>query len=87
MSFTGYGWLDVAAGAFTNVIGQNFMTVANQYSNPGVVAILNYVGVLYTFGLDRVFFDVQFTNCQLLGISIICCCNICIVCYKLKKTN
>jgi len=61
------------------------MTVANQFSNPGIVAILNYVGVLYTFGLDRLFFNVEFTARQLLGIGIICFCNLCIVSYKLKK--
>ena len=58
MSISKLGWMDVAAGALANVIGQNFMTVANQYSNPGVVAILNYVGILYSFGLDKLFFNV-----------------------------
>lgn len=62
LSISRLGWMDVAAGALANVIGQNFMTVANQYSNPGVVAILNYIGIFYNFGLDRLFFDVDFTH-------------------------
>ena len=49
-------YAEMVAAALANWLGQTLFVICNQNTNPATVALLAYVGVLYMFGSDFIFF-------------------------------
>lgn len=50
------GYAEVIGSGVFNLLGQNLMTISNQYENPSLVSLLAYISVAYNFGLDKYMF-------------------------------
>ena len=81
---SGWIYLEVFAAAVANMVGQNIMTISNQYANPATVGLITYMGVLYNFLVDLYIFDIAFTELQLLGVGICLSFSVAAAIYKIR---
>ena len=68
----------------TSTFGRYLEIYAQQFAAPTTVALLRYVGVLYYFLVDILFFKQDFTFRQLLGASLMLFTNIASSFIKIK---
>lgn len=81
-------YAEMVAAALANWLGQTLFVICNQNTNPATVALLAYVGVLYMFGSDFIFFHQTITPIQYVGVSICLMSSVGVVIYKmLNKPN
>jgi len=52
------------------------MMITNQACNPARVALLDYIGIVYSFGIDIFLFELNFSMIQIVGVAVILALNI-----------
>lgn len=65
-----------------NFIALSAGTIAVQNERSGFVTLIGYIGLVYAFLGDMIIFKEQLAWLELLGISIVLCMNIALVCQK-----
>ena len=63
-------WLELCGAGVTNFMAVNFLTMSFQQGAPAATAILSYIQVFYNYLADLVFFDVNFSAFQYVGIIV-----------------
>ena len=69
-----------------NMIVQNGITYTNQHANPTSVALMAYVGCLYSFSIDRLVFKHIYTWLELGGVAVCLASSILVGCYKWRES-
>lgn len=86
--FKGIGlvpWLELFGSGVTNFLGINFLTLSFQQGMPATTAVLSYSSVLYNYIADLIFFEVNFSLLQYLGMIIAVCFSLAPAVIKLHK--
>lgn len=73
------------AASILNYLGINFMTKSNQLGSPVTVAIILYIQVFYNYVADLIFFKVNFTYFEYLGLAITVGFSLMAACIKFIK--
>ena len=81
-SYNGTQFLWMIGVSAVNFIGLNASTIAMQNERSGFVTLIGYIGLVYAFLGDMIIFKEQLAWLELLGISIVLCMNIALVCQK-----
>ena len=82
---TQYGWIFGVAAV--NFIGLVANTIATQNERSGFITLIGYIGLVYAFMGDLLIFEEKLAWLEVLGISIVLCMNILLVCSKWKKQD
>ena len=80
-------WLLLVIASTFNYVGVNLLTQANQAGLPATVALLVYVRVFYNFISDCLFFEVNFSLLQYVGMAITIAFSLAAAAVKLKQDN
>jgi hypothetical protein len=63
-------WNELVFASIFNYFGVNLLTQSNQVGLPATVALLVYVRVFYNFIFDFLYFEVNFSVLQYVGMAI-----------------
>lgn len=83
-SFDRQTWLLILCMGGTNVYAMNSFAYTSQHAKPTTVALLRYMGVLYSFAADLIFWHQQFAFLQIVGVTIMLTANILFVLHKIR---
>ena len=75
-------YLWVIIGGIFNSGGQNAMIYSMQFSNPNVVALYRFCGVIWGFIWDISIFKREFDFLHIAGLSVVLCANVSSMLYK-----
>jgi drug/metabolite transporter (DMT)-like permease len=73
----------LAVGGMANCAAMLIMIYSTQHCRSPSVALLGYIGVLYSFFVDFFVFNEAFTQWQLIGALAILMSNVCVILYKM----
>ena len=75
-------WSMTLAACLFNNFALSFQTIAMQNERPGFVTLVSYVGLVYAFAGDLVFFGETYTFRDLICILVILSLNVAVVVYN-----
>ena len=70
--------------AALNMIAQNCLVYTNQNANPTTVSLMLYVGVFYSFFIDKYLFAHVYSGLELSGVMLCLVCSVSAALYKWK---
>ena len=75
----------MSLASLINCCGLCFHILAAQNEKTGIITLIGYVGLVYSFLGDSLFFNEKFKTVELGAILIILALNVTIVCNRLKS--
>ena len=69
-------YLEILVASVVNMLAQNVATISNQNANPGTVALIAYIGVVYNFLCDYFVFELDLSGMQAIGVAICLVCSV-----------
>ena len=75
-------YLEILAVAVLNFISQNCVTYTNQNAKPTNVSLMMYIGVVYSFFIDKFLFNHVFSGLELAGVMTCLACSVACATYR-----
>ena len=85
LSYTGEQWGYALLTSAVNFIAMCSITIAFQNERSGFITILGYIGLVYAALVDIFIFHEKLVWFELVGIVIVLCLNVAIICAKENK--